>query len=101
MHLVQVLLPLADNQGHPFADGLLREVREELVTRFGGVTAYGRAPAQGVWAHKGTRQKDDIAVVEVMVETLDVNWWAGFRSRLEYRLSQEELVVRAFEIRTF
>lgn len=101
MHIVQLLLPLADNQGRPFPESLLREVREELVSRFGGLTAYGRAPALGVWSHEGTRQKDDIVVVEVMVESLDEAWWRGFRRRLEDLLAQDEVVVRAFEIRTF
>ena len=101
MHVVQILLPLADNQGQLFSDSLLRQVREELVTRFGGLTAYGRAPAQGVWAHEGARHRDDIVVVEVMVETLDAGWWTGFRKDLEQRLSQERLVVRAFQITTF
>ena len=53
MHIVQILLPLADNQGRRFSESLLREVREELVSRFGGLTAYGRAPAMGVWGHAG------------------------------------------------
>jgi hypothetical protein len=101
MHVVQILLPLADNQGRPFPDSLLRAVREELVSRFGGVTAYGRAPALGVWAHEGTRQQDDIIVIEVMVERLDEDWWRAFRARLEKLLSQEELVVRAHAITTF
>lgn len=100
MHIVQILLPLADNQGRRFSESLLREMREELVSRFGGLTAYGRAPAMGVWAHEGGRQQDDIIVIEVMVEQLDESWWRAFRTRLEGLLKQEELVVRAFEIKT-
>lgn len=100
MHVVQLLLPLADNQGRPFPESLLRELREELVARFGGMTAYGRAPAQGVWAHDGSRQKDDIVVVEVMVETLDPDWWHSFRQRVERLLAQERVIVRAFAIET-
>jgi len=37
-------------------------------------------------------------VYEVMVESLDRAWWAQYRSRLERRFNQEELVVRAHEI---
>ena len=51
-------------------------------------------------AHDGTRQKDDIVTVEVMADGLDENWWRDFRKRLEKLLGQEELVVRAHEIRT-
>jgi hypothetical protein len=99
MHLVQILLPLTANDGAPVPEALIRGAREELVAQFGGLTAYIRAPAQGVWAHDGIRQKDDIAVVEVMVEALDENWWRDFRLRLERLLQQETLVVRAYAIR--
>lgn len=99
MHLVQILLPLATNDGAPVPEAVIRDIREELIARFGGLTAYSRAPAQGVWAHDGVRQRDDIAVVEVMVESLDENWWHAFRLRLERLLEQEALVIRAYEIR--
>jgi hypothetical protein len=101
MHVVQILLPLSDNRGQPFSASLLGEVREELISRFGGLTAYTRAPAEGVWAHGGGRQRDNIAVVEVMVQSLDAGWWRDFRQRLERLLDQEALVIRAFEITTF
>ena len=35
---------------------------------------------------------------EVMVESLERAWWAEYRSTLERRFEQRELVVRAFEI---
>ena len=49
MHLVQILLPLRDNEGAPFPGDDFTRVRAELVERFGGVTAHLQAPAQGVW----------------------------------------------------
>jgi hypothetical protein len=98
MYLVQLLLPLARNDGSPIPHALYGDIREELLSRFGGLTAYTQSPAQGVWSHNGQKQQDDIAVVEVMVERLDDIWWRGFRQRLESVLEQESLVVRAFEI---
>lgn len=99
MHLVQILLPLTGNDGTPIPEGIFRDIREELIAQFGGLTAYVRAPAHGVWAHEGVRQKDDIAVVEVMVEMLEENWWRNFRQRLEHLLEQQSVVIRAFAIR--
>jgi hypothetical protein len=96
--LVQILLPLTRNDGTSFPPELHAGIREELVNRFGGLTAYIQAPAQGVWSHDGTRQQDEIAVVEVMVDSLDRTWWRNFRQRLERVLEQESLVIRAFEI---
>jgi hypothetical protein len=75
-------------------------VLKELTERFGGATAYDRAPAKGLW--KPNPQEtvhDTIVVYEVMVESLDTAWWARYRQDLEARLAQQELVVRAMEIR--
>lgn len=95
MHLVQILLPLSDNKGNPYPDEVLRGIQRELAERFGGVTAYNRSPAEGVWHSGGEKQKDDIVIVEVMADELDRAWWKDFRHRLESRLRQEEIVIRA------
>ena len=49
MYLVQLLLPLYDNDGQAFDASEYVRLRAELADRFGGVTAYTRAPARGVW----------------------------------------------------
>ena len=95
MHLVQLLLPLYGNDGQPLPDGLLAAVRQELVDRFGGLTAYSRAPAKGLWASEGGVDRDDIVVYEVMVERLERDWWAAYRQELAARFRQKELLVRA------
>ncbi len=95
MYLVQILLPLFDNEGRAFSPALMAGIEDELTGEFGGLTAYGRVPAEGVWAHGGKRTYDDIAVVEVMVTSLDAQWWCAFRERIETILSQEKLVIRA------
>lgn len=94
MHLIQILLPTADNQGRPFADALLADIQRDLTDLFGGVTAHIRAPAKGVWSHEGKHDVDDIAIVEVMSEDLDRAWWRDFRARLERELRQEQIIVR-------
>ena len=80
--------------------GVADTVAAELPERFGGLTAYARAPAAGLWQEaSGRTQRDDIVVYEVMVETLEPPWWTQYRRRLEARFAQDELVVRAYEIR--
>ncbi|HEY8357368.1 MAG TPA: hypothetical protein VIL30_07875 [Ramlibacter sp.] len=101
MHLVQILLPLQDNAGEPLPQALFAAVREELVDRFGGLTAYTRAPASGVWEDAGEKQRDDIVVYEVMDDALDRGWWTRYRQELEHRFEQEEIVVRAQAIERF
>lgn len=95
MHLVQILLPLASADGDRLPQALFGAVRQELVDRFGGLTAYTRAPAKGLWEDGGDVERDDIVVYEVMVEQLDRSWWAGYRAQLCARFHQRELVVRA------
>jgi hypothetical protein len=100
MTLVQLLLPLYDAHGAHFPVAAYDEVARELTERFGGLTAYARAPAEGLWKEEpGKTRRDDIAVYEVMVESLDAAWWKAYRERLEKRFAQDELVVRALEIR--
>ncbi|HVZ27209.1 MAG TPA: hypothetical protein VG798_01000 [Rhizomicrobium sp.] len=95
---MQLLLPLFDNDGHAFSDAIMRGIREDLVARFGGITAFSRSPAEGVWSHGGEKVRDDIVLVEVMVETLDQGWWQGFGRTLERTLQQQSIVIRAFDI---
>ena len=96
MHLVQILLPLFDNHDEPIPQLSFRRVSEELADRFGGLTAFTRAPAEGRWARSGeTTSHDEIVVFEVMVKDLDRSWWAEYRGELERRFRQEEIVIRA------
>jgi hypothetical protein len=99
IHLVQLLLPLFDNAGRPFPAAHYTAVRDELTERFGGLTAYTRAPAQGLWQEpEGPPKRDDIVVYEVMTDTLDRDWWREYRRTLERRFAQDELVVRIQEV---
>lgn len=99
MHLVQLLLPLYDNDGRPFPTSQYASVRAGLTERFGGLTAYTRAPAEGVWNEgAGRAARDDIVVYEVMVDQLDRAWWGHFRADLERKFAQDELVARAVPV---
>jgi hypothetical protein len=97
MHLVQILLPLCDNQGNRFGADQFGRRREELTKAFGGVTTFTRAPAQGTTDARGAVVHDDIVVFEVMVERLDRDWWARYRQSLEQEFAQDEILIRASE----
>lgn len=99
MYLIQLLLPLADNDGVAFPRSAFERVRNELTDRHGGVTAYLRAPAVGLWQEApGQVSRDDVVIYEVMTPALDRAQWAAYRAQLEARFRQAELVVRASEI---
>jgi hypothetical protein len=98
MHLVQLLLPLYNNSGIQFEQKLYTDVRNELVDRFGGITAYTRAPVHGLWQESEQLVRDDLIIYEIMVEKLEEEWWRGYREILENRFQQQSLVVRALQI---
>lgn len=95
MYLVQFLLPVYDNNQRHFAAAMYEAVFHQLAEQFGGVTAYQRAPARGAWKDEGEVSYDDVIVFEVMVEQLDREWWAAYRSELERQFAQEEVLARA------
>ncbi len=100
MHLVQILLPLYDNEQNPQAPDQFRRVRRELTDRFGGITIYTRAPAEGRWKlNENHTTKDDIVIFEVMAPELDAAWWKTYRHDLEARFRQDVIVVRAQQTR--
>lgn len=102
MYLVQLLLPVYDNDDRPFDAQLFADVRRELVEQWGGVTTFTRAPASGAWTEPdGSVVRDDIFIYEVMVERLDRSWWRAYCEQLRRRFSQEELVVRATAVERF
>jgi len=99
MHLVQMFLPVTDNQGAPLPKQLFARVRETLVERFGGLTAYARAPASGLWAENSSAVvADDLVVYEVVVEQVDRAWWREYLSTLESEFRQERLHVRSMQV---
>ena len=98
MYLVELLLPLYDNDGRAFGAEAFEGVRAELAETFGGVTAFQRSPAVGVWKDdEGEVSHDEVVIFEVMAGKLDHAWWARYRKELELRFSQEKIVARATE----
>jgi hypothetical protein len=97
MFLVQMLLPnVTDRPGDP--DHFIA-VRRELTDRFGGVTAYVRSPAAGLWKNdRGAVEADSVVMVEVEVEVLDLPWWQSYRTQLERAFREDTILIRAIRI---
>lgn len=94
MHLIQVFLPLGD--GEEFKQAL-RDVRGVLTDEFGGATAFTHAPVRGDWQEEEGKQvvQDELIIVETMVRDLDRAWWRALKTRLEARLQEQEILIRA------
>ena len=94
MQLIEIFLPLSNNEGLRFSSDYYAEVRKTLTEKFGGLTAFTRAPAEG--REKGTdhERSDELIIFEVMVEEIDRCWWSGYRRQLQQRFEQERILIR-------
>ena len=96
MHLIQILLPIQDRDGSPLPNEMFARVRAELTEQFGGVTAYSRSPATGLWKRNDEAiERDQVIMIEVVVDSFDRAWWIAYREQLEQRFGQEEVLARA------
>jgi hypothetical protein len=99
VHVVQLLIPARDQQQQRYPRALYDALAEQLTAAFGGVTAYTRAPATGLWdAGSGETVRDQMIIYEVMVDHIDAAWWATTRRTLEQQFVQQEIVIRAHQI---
>lgn len=96
-HLIQILIPLFDNEGRRFEQSQFEGLRAHLIAHFGGLTAFVQSPALGLWkdAESGTTTRDNMILFEVMTARFDHDWWAGYRAELERIFRQDEILVRA------
>jgi hypothetical protein len=99
MKLLQILLPLYDNGGEAYPKSMFDRIRSELTDAFGGVTAFLRSPAVGLWEDEsGEVQRDDVILFEIMTDDLDRNWWQRYRHDLQNRFGQQSILVRAIDV---
>lgn len=99
MFLIELLLPLNGRDGRPVDRSVFDRLKTELTDRFGGVTAFLQAPAEGVWESPTSGTVEDrVAVFQVMVNDVDVQWWRSCRQDLERELDQEEIMVRSLYV---
>lgn len=55
-----------------------------------------QAPASGLWqSDEGPVTRDDIVIFEVMADEIDRAWWSRYKTTLEARFRQDEIVIRA------
>lgn len=99
MYVVEILLPLKTGRGAPIPPDVIEGIVAGLADRFGGATAFTRAPAEGLWKQDDDVERDQIVIVEVMVADVDERWWNDYRRRLEIEFEQDEVLIRASSCR--
>jgi len=96
MQLVQIFLPLYDNNKQEFDRSLYDDLRTLLKDQFGGVTFYRNTPTEGLWKDEtGKTNFDELIIVEVMITEVHKEWWQQFSQRLEQVFDQEEILIRS------
>jgi hypothetical protein len=99
MHIVEVFVPVADDRGVRFPAEVFDSLQKLMTETFGGVTIFTRAPAKGLWKDEDNNVEHDLLVIfEVMAETIDREWWAGLKDRLEKTLRQKEILIRVHSV---
>ncbi|MBT1688279.1 hypothetical protein [Dawidia soli] len=94
--LIQIFLPLYDNDGHPFPQTSYKNLQVVLTEKFNGVTVYQRAPAKGLW--KEDREnivRDDLVIYEVVTAGLDHSFWTDLKEQLLKEYRQQEIMIRS------
>jgi hypothetical protein len=94
MHLIEIFIPLYDNERKRLEPSSFSDVR----SKFGGLTVFGRAPAQGMDTDGGQPRHDDLIVFEVMTATIDPAWWDAYRRRLERDFKQDRVLIRSSQV---
>ena len=93
MFLIQILIPLTDNEGKKFSSEKFSSVKDILMKKFGGLTVFSQAPAVGLWEKtKKEVLRDQIVVFEIMTKKKKYNWWKDFRKWLEKEFEQDLLL---------
>ncbi len=96
MYLIQILFPLYDNQGRRLPKKLFDHTSRSLAKSHGGVTAYTRSPAIGLWNYRGSQlKKDEIVVYEVVATDLKLKLWKNRRKKWEVAFRQGSILIRA------
>jgi len=98
MHVVEIFVPTTFGTGGQIPKALLELLKQELTDEFGGVTAYTRSPAEGLWKSGDNVERDVVLILEVMTGSIDKPWWKAFRQRTEAVLRQQEILIRASRV---
>jgi hypothetical protein len=99
VELIQILLPLTDDEGRPFPAASFDRLAQRLTEKFGGVTSFTRSPAEGRWKQDGGTTHDEIVVIEVMTDRADREWWGDLRERLKREFDQDDVLIRSQSVR--
>jgi hypothetical protein len=96
----EVLIPLADNEGHAFPWSKIERVSHALLERFEGCRSQPLAPFLGMWRHRGTVYREGLLLFTVDAPRSDesLEWMTQYKKRLKRLFNQIEIYVAVTEL---
>lgn len=90
--LYQLYLPLTYNDGRPIEKQKFHLTRQELTTRFGGLTSTPPGfPLQGWWHSTQGIVMDDIVIWTILTQDDEDQFFLNYKETLRQRFAQEEI----------
>lgn len=94
-------LPLKLNDGSPVPDALFAEARDELIAKFGGLTASPpSAPAEGWWKSGNILYRDEMVIYRVTTGQDEDEFFKQYGDILALRFKQEKIWIQRAEVRS-
>lgn len=103
MKRYEIYLPLKYNDGKEVEPEKIKQVREDLIAKFGALTVSSlSAPYQGTWRYGGVEFIDDIIKIEII--TIDdgapEEFFKSFKEDLKELLRQADILITMQDIQT-
>ena len=96
MRRYEIYLPLKYNNGKEIESEKIKQIREELIGRFGAITVSSRSsPYQGTWKYGGVQYIDDIIKIEVVTSSdkITKKFLKDFKERVKKSLRQKDILI--------
>jgi len=96
MRKYEIYLPLKYNDGKDIEPEKIKQIKQELVAKFGAITVSSLwSPYQGTWKYGGVEYIDDIIKVEIVTsnDRLTKGFLKDFKERLKESLQQIDILI--------
>ena len=96
----ELLIPLFDNEGHPFEPEKILSVHDKLLERFGGCRMEPLSPHIGSWTEAGRIYHDQLLMytVDAPREDASLDWFQGYKESLKTEFKQVEIYLAVSEV---
>jgi len=90
--LYELYLPLTYNDGRPIEKDKFNLTRQELTSRFGGLTSTPPGfPLKGWWHSAQGIVEDDIVILTILTQDDEDQFFLNYKETLRQRFAQEEI----------